>query len=214
MISPTFNHMYALSCSVFLWRFAILWIVAHHAPLSMQFPRQKQWSGQPFPSLGYLPNPGIKPASPVSSVMATEFFTAEPPGKLFNHTMKMKVLVSQLCLTLCNPMECSLAGSSVHGILQARIVEWLPFPSLGDLPYPGIEPESPALQVSSLPSEPLGKPFINDISFSSFFPVFIRSRHWWAHLFTWGIPLTTCYLRVQRLIWVSKSQNILSSLLI
>ena len=125
MISPTFNHMYALSCSVFLWRFAILWIVAHHAPLSMQFPRQKQWSGQPFPSLGYLPDPGIKPASPVSSVMATEFFTAEPPGKLFNHTMKMKVLVSQLCLTLCNPMECSLAGSSVHGILQARIVEWV-----------------------------------------------------------------------------------------
>ena len=35
----------------------------------------------------------------------------------------MKVLVAQLCLTLCNPMDCSPPGSSVHGILQARILE-------------------------------------------------------------------------------------------
>ena len=38
--------------------------------------------------------------------------------------MKVKVLVAQSCLTLCNPMDCSLPGSSVHGILQARILEW------------------------------------------------------------------------------------------
>ena len=44
-------------------------------------------------------------------------------------------------------MGCSLPGSSVHGILQARILEWvrLPFPSPGDIPNPGIEPKSPAL---------------------------------------------------------------------
>ena len=43
--------------------------------------------------------------------------------------MKVKVLVSQLHLTLCNPMDCNLPGSSVHGILQARILEWdaIPF---------------------------------------------------------------------------------------
>ena len=35
------------------------------------------------------------------------------------------VLVSQLCLTLCNSMDCSLSGSSVHGISQARILEWV-----------------------------------------------------------------------------------------
>ena len=35
------------------------------------------------------------------------------------------VLVTQLCLTLCDPMDCSLPGSSVHGILQARILEWV-----------------------------------------------------------------------------------------
>ena len=36
-----------------------------------------------------------------------------------------EVLVAQLCPTLCNPMDCSLPGSSVHGILQARILEWV-----------------------------------------------------------------------------------------
>ena len=46
---------------------------------------------------------------------------------------------------LCNPMDCSPPGSSVHGILQARTLEWLPFPPPGDRPNPGIEPTSPAL---------------------------------------------------------------------
>ena len=52
----------------------------------------------------------------------------------------------QSCLTLCDPMDCSLLGSSVHGILQARnsSTNWsgLTCPSPGDLPNPGIEPES------------------------------------------------------------------------
>ena len=39
--------------------------------------------------------------------------------------MKVKVLVTQLCLTLCNLMDSSLPGSSVHEILQARILEWV-----------------------------------------------------------------------------------------
>ena len=38
---------------------------------------------------------------------------------------KVKVLVAQSCLILCDPMDCSLPGSSVHGILQARILEWI-----------------------------------------------------------------------------------------
>ena len=57
---------------------------------------------------------------------------------------------------LCNPTECSPPGSSVHGILQTRTLGWLPFPSPGDLPDPGIEPRSPALQADSLPTEPPG----------------------------------------------------------
>ena len=69
---------------------------------------------------------------------------------------KVKVLIAQSCLALCDPMDCNLPGPSVHGILQARILEWLPFPSLRDLPDPGIEPRSPALQEDSLLSVKLG----------------------------------------------------------
>jgi len=47
-------------------------------------------------------------------------------------------------------MDCNLSGSTVHGIFQARILEWLPFPPPGDLSYPGIKPGSFALQVDSL----------------------------------------------------------------
>ena len=54
-------------------------------------------------------------------------------------------------------MDCSLPGSSILGIFQASIVN-LPFLSPGDLPNPGIEPESPILQADSLPTEPPGKP--------------------------------------------------------
>ena len=50
----------------------------------------------------------------------------------------------QPCLTLCDPMHCSPPGSSVHGIFQARILERLPLPTPGDLPYPEMEPVSPA----------------------------------------------------------------------
>ena len=47
---------------------------------------------------------------------------------------------------------------TVHGILQARILEWEAFPSSGDLPNPEIKARSPALQADSLPAEPQGKP--------------------------------------------------------
>ena len=50
--------------------------------------------------------------------------------------------VAQSCLTLCDPMDCSPPGSSVHEILQGRKLEWLPFPTPEDLPNPGIEPMS------------------------------------------------------------------------
>ena len=62
--------------------------------------------------------------------------------------------VAQSCPTLCNPTDCSLPGSSVHGILQGRIVEQVPFPSPGDLPDPGIEPASPALAGEFFTTEP------------------------------------------------------------
>ena len=42
--------------------------------------------------------------------------------------VKMKVSVAESCLILCDPMDCSLPGSSVHGVLQARILEWVAIP--------------------------------------------------------------------------------------
>ena len=65
-------------------------------------------------------------------------------------------LVVQSCLTLCDPMDCSPPGSSVHGILQARTLEWVACPPPGDLASPGIEPASSALQMDSLKAELLG----------------------------------------------------------
>jgi len=57
-------------------------------------------------------------------------------------------------------MDCSSPGSSVHEIFQAMILEWVAISSPGDLPNPGIEPRSPALQANSLLTELQGKPFI------------------------------------------------------
>ena len=56
------------------------------------------------------------------------------------------MLVTQSCPILCNPMDCSLPGSSVHGIFQARILEWVAISFSMDLADPGIEPRSPAFQ--------------------------------------------------------------------
>ena len=60
----------------------------------------------------------------------------------------------------CHTMDRSLPGTSVHGILQARILEWVAIPFSGDLPNPEAEPWSPALQADSLQTEPHGKPFL------------------------------------------------------
>ena len=75
------------------------WTVSHQDLLSMEFFRQEYCQGLPFPSPGNLPNPTIEPESESE--------------------------VAQSCPTLCHPVDCALPGSSVHGILQARILEWV-----------------------------------------------------------------------------------------
>ena len=77
---------------------------------------------------------------------------------------RLLVLVGQLCPTLCNPMACSLPGYSVHGILQARILEWVAIPfsfSRGSSLLQDIRHQSPVLQADSLSSETPGKPMKN-----------------------------------------------------
>ena len=101
---------------------------------------------------------------------------------------KVKVLLTQLCPSFCDPMDCSTPNSSVHGTLQVRMLEWVAIPFskvntripwrileiLGEcqgtlsrythththiyLPHSGIEPGSPVWQAYPLPSEPPGKP--------------------------------------------------------
>ena len=127
----------------------MLWTVAHQASLSMGFYRQEYWSGLPCPPPGDLPDSGTGPVSLTSPVLAGVFFT-------------IKAIcccsVSQSCLTLCNPMDCSPPGSSVHGILQARILEWVAMPSSRRSSQPRDRTRVSSLQVDSLPSEPPGKP--------------------------------------------------------
>ena len=68
------------------------------------------------------------------------YFGSHAMSPLSTYTVKM--LVTQLCPALCDPMDCSSPGCSVHGILQARILEWVAIPFSGDFlpkgPNPGL----------------------------------------------------------------------------
>ena len=102
----------------------------------------------------------------------------------------MYVLVAQSCPTICDPMDCSPLSSSVHGILQARILEWVAISFSRDIPDPDIEPGSPALQADSLLSEPPGKPWLRN-SWGKLYRVPVpmtRTRIIGHH--SWGPPLT------------------------
>ena len=88
----------------------------------------------------------------------TDLTKAEDIKKRWQEYTESKSEVSQSCPTLCDPMDCSLPGSSVHGIFQQEYWSGLPFPSPGDLPEPGTESRSPALQADALLSELPGKP--------------------------------------------------------
>ena len=81
--------------------------------------------------------------------------------------------VAQLYPALCNLMD-----YTVHGILQARILEWVAFPFSRGLPNPGIEPRSPALQADSLPAEPQGKPKNTGVGSLSLLQRIFWPRNW------------------------------------
>ena len=81
--------------------------------------RQEYWSGLPFPPPGELLDLGIKPVFLTSPALAGRFFTTSFLGSL-RSAWKVKVKVAQSCLTLCDLMDVTL-----HGILQARIQEWV-----------------------------------------------------------------------------------------
>ena len=69
--------------------------------------------------------------------------------------------LAQPCLPLCDPVDCSPPGSSVHGISQERMLEGVAIPSPGHLPNPGIKPASPALAGGLFTSSATWEPWLH-----------------------------------------------------
>ena len=93
------------------------------------FSRQEYWSGLPCPPPGDLPTPGIEPRCPT---LQASSLPAESQGKPKNTGVgslsspaAAAAKSQQLCPTLCDPTDGSLPDSSVHGIFQARVLEWV-----------------------------------------------------------------------------------------
>ena len=167
------------------------WTIALYAPLSMECSRQEYWSGLPFPTPGDLPDARIKFTPCVSSALAGRSFTASITnfssagnyyfmrigsdlhlsfiGVIISYYQKNKRWseVSQLCPTLCNPMDCSLPGSSFHGIFQARILEWVAISFSRGYSQPRDWTWVSSMQADSLSSELPGNPLLLSRSFSN-----------------------------------------------
>ena len=144
----------------------------------MDFSRQEYWTGLPFPSPEDLPDPGIKPGSPT---FRQTLYHLNHQGSLNKQTntkinkipepVRVRKVngiglgsvqfssVTQSCLTLCNPIDCSQAPLSM-GFSRQEYWSGLPFPSPEDLPDPGIERGSPALRADASPSDPPGRSII------------------------------------------------------
>ena len=86
----------------------------------------------------------------------------------------MQAKLTQSCLTLCNPVDCSPPGSSVLGILQARILEGVAMPFSKVLSHPGVKPESLISLISLLPLVPPGKPKVCLICNQNFSTSYIK----------------------------------------
>ena len=133
--------------------FVTTWSVAHQASLPLGFSRQEYWSGLPFLPPGDLVYPGIEPRYPA---LLVDSLPLAPPGKPIVRfktypaaaaaamhvkaaDRKGKVKAAQSHLTLCNPTD-----YTIHGILQAGILEWVTLPFFqGIFPTQGLNPGFP-----------------------------------------------------------------------
>ena len=132
------------------------WTVAHQAPLSMEFPRQEYWTGLPFPPPEDLPNPGIKPTSPVSSALQEDSLLAEPIVKHLTQWMlgrfsRVRLFVTPWTVAHKAPLSMGFSGKNTgvgcHFLLQGV------FPTQGSSLHWFLH-----WQVGSLPLAPPGKP--------------------------------------------------------
>ena len=133
----------------------------------------------------------------------TEPYLQLVDSRMFNYVLSCSVAKS--CPTLCHPMDCSPPGSSVHEILQAGILQWVPIPSLRGSSRP--QGSNPLLlhllhwQMSSLSLSPPGKLWV----FVSLYQragllntggIWRETKMWWR---------TTTFVRRQSWIWVASS---------
>ena len=95
--------------------------------------------------------------------------------------------VTQSCPALCDPVDCSLPGSSLHGIFQARILKWVAISFSGDIPDPGIKSGSPTLRVDALTSEPPEKPTTYEFPVTQ--PVLDRDKIFMTSILCVSMPL-------------------------
>ena len=104
------------------------------------------------------PREALQPHLPVSRLCMSNSLmelVSSFKWKMKSHSVSRSVMPNSY-----NPMDCNPPDSSVHGIVQARLLEWVAISFSRDLPHPGIEPRSLALQADSLPSEPPEKPLL------------------------------------------------------
>ena len=108
-----------------VWLLVTPWTAAYQAPPSMGFSRQEYWSGVEYIS-PFLPSFSLSstPLSPFSFILIIMTY------KTSEYILRGSGLriVWALCPTLCNPVNCSPPDSSVHGVLQPRILEWVTIP--------------------------------------------------------------------------------------
>ena len=103
--------------------------VACQDPLSMEFSRQEYWRGLPFSTQGIFETQGLNLHLSCLPHWHEGLFTTSATWEVQAHMYGCMCAAAakslQSCLTLCDPMDCSLPGFSVHGILQARTLEWV-----------------------------------------------------------------------------------------
>ena len=172
----------------------------------MGFSRKEYWSGLPFPCPGDLPNPGLALDKMRMVIMLVTrkheccFLKLSVKPALCNcNVLKLRwswvsVLVTHSCPTLSIPWTVGHQVPLSMGFSRQEYWSWLPFPSPGELPDPGIQPWSLTLQADSLPSEPPGKPkyhalssktllYIGNIVQNSYYKN--CSWHFWFYIKEW-----------------------------
>ena len=133
-----------------------LWTVACQAPLPMGFSRQEYRSGLHALLQGSFPSQesnrylwhlllGRQVLYPLSHLGSPQIMVTSEPVKLLS------------CVRLCKPMDYSLSGSSIHGIFQAKVLEWVAISFSRGSSQPGDQTQVFHITADALPSEPLGK---------------------------------------------------------